>query len=242
MLGQATIASAWVPLGPGRPLWRVLASVGWTVSQVIVFGLQAAVRSEFIGVQFLVMMGLCLLVQWFLVQIPLWGLVASHGLSVHYRSADSQLGGQRPMQFGIRQLMVVTLVVGILLGLGRMIMTSLPLGPGAIWAIFVFLGVAATVMSLPLLLAALLPRYAVPAVLVVLVLAGVATMWEAPLSKVLGADGPSQDEFIWINTFTFLWVLVFPTAARLCGYELAGAGSNNSNSLPSASLSQANRP
>lgn len=222
MLGHTTIASAWVALGPGQLIWRALFSAAWTASLIIVFGMQAAIRDEGIGIDFLALLGLCLLVQWVLVQMPLWGLVFSHGLSVDHRNAARDRG-RRPMQFVIRQLMVVTLIVGVLIGLGRMIVTSLSPGlPGAEgWGIFVFLGVAATITSLPLLLAVLLPRFALPAVIVVLILAGVATMWEVPLSVLLGADGPSQREFIWLNTFTFLWVIIFPTAARFCGYGLA---------------------
>jgi hypothetical protein len=132
----------------------------------------------------------------------------------------------RQLQFGIRQLFVLTAIVAVVLGALRALVLLIiarigDKGMGEA-AIFIFLAVAAVVMTLPLVMAALLPRLAVLATLAVLVLIGVATYWELPLLSLLPKTaGPDMWHFIFINTITSAWIVVIVGALRVGGYGLA---------------------
>jgi hypothetical protein len=131
----------------------------------------------------------------------------------------------RNWQFGIRQLLIVTTIVGVIFGIGRLVVSTLladldlSRGEGPI---FLFLAFCAVVFTLPLLIAALLKRWTVVAVLVVLVLIGAATFWEAPLLQVITKSGsrPNAYDLLAVNAFTALMVLVVAALVRLNGYSL----------------------
>jgi hypothetical protein len=79
-------------------------------------------------------------------------------LKLRHADLDSD---PRDWQFGIRQLMIVTALVAVLLGIGRWVVSTFGERPvGVPWAGLAFMVVAAAVVSLPPLLAVLL-RYAI---------------------------------------------------------------------------------
>jgi hypothetical protein len=173
-------------------------------------------------------MGACVLVQWLLVQAPLWVLAARYDLKIRHRGESSPFQGTGQLQFGIRQLMILTFIVAVLLGIGRMLVINFAAAftvGGGDAPIFIFLAVAGVLMTLPLVLAALLPRHAVLATLGVLAFTAVATAWELPLmNAVMARGGPDQWHFIWINAFQAGWVLTVIGLLRLGGYSLAPPG------------------
>jgi hypothetical protein len=123
--------------------------------------------------------------------------------------------------------MIFTAIVAVIFGLGRLVVTRL--GPhlslegGPDIPIFIFLVVASIVMTLPLLLAGLLPKYWWQAVLVVLLLIGVATAFEVPLiNSFASGGGPDVWHLVWLNTFTSAWILALVLVARVSGYRLGG--------------------
>jgi len=128
--------------------------------------------------------------------------------------------------------MIVTAVVAVVLGIGRAIVVWLissdEFRAGPI-LIISFLAIAGIVMTLPLVLAALLPRLAVPASLVVLVLIGLATAAELPLLMALSGPVPGggthAGHFYGINGFQCFWVLAVIGALRLGGYGLTASKS-----------------
>jgi hypothetical protein len=139
---------------------------------------------------------------------------------------------ERPTQFGIRQFMIFTAIVSVILGIGRALFPYLPLLGDARgeWPIFLFLAIASIVMTLPLVLAALLPRYALPSVGGVLILIACATFAELPLLNTLlknrgGPGGPDIWHFLWINGFTVGWILAMTGLVRWAGYRLQTRGS-----------------
>ena len=228
LFGQTTLAAAWAALGPlpwfvRLPLALLWIMILWTCV-LFNIGLHGGPDAEF----YLVLAG-CLLGQWIVVQLPLWGLALSQGLHVQHRS-DAGLSAfpdelPRQLQFGIRQLFVLTAIVAVVLGALRALVLLIiarigDKGMGEA-AIFIFLAVAAVVMTLPLVMAALLPRLAVLATLAVLVLIGVATYWELPLLGLLPKTaGPDMWHFIFINTITSAWIVVIISALRVGGYCL----------------------
>jgi hypothetical protein len=225
MLGQTTLASSWTAIGPGLLLWRLPLSLAWIATLVIAFALNPSVggpRGEVV-----VLIGGCLLGQWLLVQIPLWWLALAHGLRLWHRS-DVAAGPTRPPQFGIRQLMILTAIVAILLGVGRVIAPALLSGTQGSreWSIFLFLATAGILMGLPLLLATVIPRYAIWAVPIVLCLIGAATWWEMPLLNQLAGTrpGPVFWDFVWINFFQSAWIVFVMLLLRGFGYGAAPSG------------------
>jgi hypothetical protein len=136
MLGQTTLAAAWAPLGPGPLVWRLPLSLIWLALLALGLTLNLALHRGPPG-DFVILMGLCLLGQWVLLQFPLWGLALGYG--IHLRHADDALeSDRRQRQFGIRQLIIVTAIVGVTLGLGRMLVarfaTQIDLGGRYCWA------------------------------------------------------------------------------------------------------------
>ena len=225
MFGQTTLASSWTAIGPGPLAWRVPLSLAWTVVLVIAFALNPSVGGPPGEVVFL--LGGCLLGQWLLVQIPLWWLAVAHGLRLWHRS-DIAAGPTRPPQFGIRQLMILTAIVAVLFGAGRAVVPALVDGMQGSreWPIFVFLAAAGILMGLPLLLATVIPRFAILAGPVVLCLIAAATWWEMPLlNQVAGArPGPVFWDFVWINFFQSAWIVFVMSLLRGFGYGVQPSG------------------
>src|SRR5262245_42364286 len=79
MFGQATLASAWTAIGPLPLLWRLPLSLGWIASLVIAFLLNVAFHSP-PSVEIALIMSICTVGQWLVVQIPFWGLAVGYGL------------------------------------------------------------------------------------------------------------------------------------------------------------------
>jgi hypothetical protein len=81
-------------------------------------------------------------------------------------------------------------------------------------------------MTIPLLMAALLPRWSIIAVPAILVLIAGATLRELQLVALVQGPtgGPDQWHLMWINSATAGWVLLVVFILRLGGYRLASAG------------------
>src|SRR4029453_6695232 len=90
--------------------------------------------------------------------------LAHHSDEAVYSDLDRK---PRQLQFGTGQLMMLTLVVAVVLGILRWLVLALVarLGDRGMGEapIFIFLAAAAVIMSVPLVMALLLPRYWVPA-------------------------------------------------------------------------------
>jgi hypothetical protein len=226
LFGQALLASAWIALGPFWLPLRLALSLGWIAAlwlSVIV------ALDNGPGLDFALLLGACLLGLWLVVQVPFWGLALYYGIRLSHRSAVTLQTTNRQRQFGIRELMVLTAAVAIMLGAGRALLLWLAERIGNDISreapVFIFLAAAAIALGLPLLLAALLPRWASLAVPAVLVLIATATWWELPLVALVQGPGGGPDywHLAWINFFTALWALLVVVILRLGGYGLATA-------------------
>jgi hypothetical protein len=221
LFGHATLAAAWTALGPGKLVWRLPLSIVWVGMLGVAIAVNIAINGGPDGAA--IVLGACFLGQWIVLQIPLWAVAL--GFRMQLRHVNDVQSQPSQLQFGIRQLIIVTAIVGVMLGIGRVIVTNL--GQSVDWnheaPIFIFLAMAAIVMTLPLLLAALMQRWASLSVILVVTLIGLATIWEAPLLRVsLGSGpGPNTMDLAAINATTALFVLVFTGVVRLCGYRLA---------------------
>ena len=230
MFGHTTAAAAWAALGPGLLLVRLPLALLWVVMLPAALAINIGIHSG-PGVEFAVLFSGYLFGQWLLVQLPLWLLVILFGLKLRYRVASSMTSDPRDWQFGIRQLMIVTAMVAIAVGIGRLVVIhfgdrvreSGPDGP-----ILAFLVVVAVVLSLLPLLASLLPRYSVWATLGTLIVLALATAMEANLARQLGlGPRPNVWDYIALNVTTVAWVLLFASVVRWSGYALGTPRAEN---------------
>lgn len=221
MFGQATLASAWAALGPAPLLWRLPLSLGWVAILVIAFLVNISVNNFGGNIEVALILGGCLGGQWLLVQMPLWGLALGYGVNLRHR--DDPPLAIRERQFGIRQLMILTAIVAVVLGACRWVVTAAMAElQGTNWgeaAVFFMLAAAGIVMTLPLIIAALLPRFAWLATAGVLVLIWLGTWYELPLVNMVGG-GPNIWHLAFINGFQAAWVLAVVGLLRLCGYGI----------------------
>jgi hypothetical protein len=222
IFGHATLAAAWAALGPGPIGWRVPLSLVWIVMLPIAIAINVSMNRGPDSAA--VIIGASLLGQWLIVQLPLWALAIGYGLRLRHVDDWKKMEGRPTRQFSLRHLMVVTALVGVVLGIGRIsvgwLIESYSRDHEA--PIFIFLAVAAVVLTLPLLLAGLLRRYAISAVLLVLTLVGFVTAWEVTLLQLIpggGGPGPQTGHFVGINAFTAATVLAGVLLVRLNGYE-----------------------
>jgi hypothetical protein len=249
MFGQATLAAAWTALGPLPLLWRLPLSLGWIAALAIAF-INLVGRGG-PSMQVALVIAACLGAQWLLVQVPLWGLAVGYGVWLRHWSDPPQTVQDR--QFGIRQVMILTGIVALVLGVCRWIVGETAMyfqsTDWQVVIIFIFLTFAGIVMTLPLLIAGLLPRYSLVAVAVALFWIAVGTWIELPLVMVLPTrgGGPNFWHLALINAFQAAWVLGIVALVRWCGYgigqphgenpfasnaQLAAAAAKTGESLP----------
>jgi hypothetical protein len=156
------------------------------------------------------------------VQVPLWGLAIFGGLHLRHTD-DIRPPGREERQFGIRQLMVFTFIVAVVLAIARLMVSHLGnnfrTNDTLTWA---FLAAVAAVTTLPLLLAAVLERRALLALIFSLAVLVACTLWERPLlSSVSPGGGPNIWHFVWINGCSAAWVLAIAGILRWGGFRLS---------------------
>jgi hypothetical protein len=230
VFGQATLAAAWTAFGPLPLHWRLPLSLLWIASLIAANAFNSMFCFGGLLDEFDYFLAACLTGQYALLQAPLGGLAFGYGLRLRSREETSRTFSAREMQFGIRQLMIFTTVVAVVLGAGRIAVMYLHPSPEyqASVAFFVaFLAVVGILVSLPLILVALLPRFAIPAVAVVLMLVGLFTAFELPLYNRFDSNGFSNILFyVYINCFTAAWILVIALLVRISGYGFSRPGTD----------------
>lgn len=223
LFGQTTMAAAWTAFGPGHLLLRLPLAMLWVVVIIAAFAAGLAMHQD-AEPAFIVGISISLFGQWFLVQIIFWLTIFAWGLRLRQLDDERQDIDPGERQFGIRELMIFTAIIGVTLGIGRIVVQSTAgIGVNGEFVIFLFLGVAAVFVTLPLVLAALLPRHALVACGGVLLLSGLVTVLEMPALELLPRRGGGPDffHFLWINLFTIVWVLLVTAVVRANGYRLA---------------------
>lgn len=224
LFGHTSVAAGWAALGPGRLTWRVPLSLLWLALPIGALAINPRIHGG--SGNFVVVMIALVLGQWLLSQLPLWALVIRQGIRLRYKDETDQLVDVRERQFGLRQLILMTALIGVILGIGRLaaplIVHRFEIPKNDLF-IVAFLIVAQVILSLPLLLAALLQKRSLLAVQLALLLIALATVWEHQLLQLLVGPSPSvvNHLFIAINSGTALISLVLLTTVRLNGYRLA---------------------
>jgi hypothetical protein len=122
MFGQAALGAIWCALGPLPLTQRLPLAVLWLATVSMAFGLNLAREAVLNGLIMFAMFGGILLLQWVLVQIPLWLLTARLKLRIIHESEALAEIYQAGQQFGIRHVLILTTLVAMVLGLGRLVL------------------------------------------------------------------------------------------------------------------------
>ena len=220
--GHTTLAAAWAAFGPGKLIWRLPLSLVWV--GMLPVPLAVAISRGDGPEGFAILLVGCFLGQWLMLQFPLWGLVIGFRLQLRDIGGSQDSFDARQSQFGIRQLIIVTAIVAIAFGIGRIVVGNVPESIGEELPVFAFLAIAASVQTLPLLLAALMRQRALLGVSGALLLIAVASAVEVPLLSVIEpGSSPGTPIFISINSFAALTILTICFVIRRNGLCLGRA-------------------
>jgi hypothetical protein len=224
LFGQATLAALWAALGPGPLTLRLAGSLAWIFGLPLAIAINVRLHGGPPGATMPVFIGLCLLAQWTVLQFPLWGLVLGYRMRLVHAEERRGIANLKEGQFGIGQLIWVTAIVGVFLGIGRATILVLE-GQlnlrGSFPPSFVFVGVAAVVLTLPPALAALMKQEAAHAVGAAVVLSGLVTLIETPLLQTVEQSAePGLGHLLGINACTAAAVLAAMGVVRWCGYRV----------------------
>lgn len=220
MLQQVVLSAAWAAMGPGPWLIRAPLSLAWACLMGIAMAVPAMFSDR--GGENPAEIVLFMALLWLGAQVPLWGVSRAFGLRLRHQATAVPELEYRQRQFGIGQLMIFTTGVALLLGIGRMLIVSQLVTRSMQQELpFVaFLLTAQLVMSLPLIIATLLPRHVIWGVLIALVLMAGVTCVEIPLAKqFIGTGNDDKWIFSCLNLCSALWVFAFAAVVRWSGYH-----------------------
>lgn len=171
--------------------------------------------------------------QWLLVGGLLWIVIRMRSLRLSHVSEIPPDTGASDQQFGVRDVLLLTAVIGALLAAIRWLpVAKTALGEGALgggFAYFAYLALCNVFILLPLLVAPLLRRYALVATLVALVFVAVVTIGQNSALEWIAKVPSSMQLLIWhriawaTNYVQALWVLLALGIVRAGGYRLAAA-------------------
>lgn len=216
------LAAAWTAFGPGRLLIRLPLSLAWGALMGLSIDLPLSLVEGPRQFGYFLLLTSAL---WLVAQVPFWGVANFFHLKLHHQGTTPSASDERSGQFGIRELMVFTALVAVLLGLGRWLLQSVPNLFSAddelkFWG---FLFVSQIAISVPLICATLLPRRVFAGILVSLLLIAGFTAVQSPLATQIMGGSPNDEFslFIGTNFASIFWVFVFAPVIRFSGYHLA---------------------
>lgn len=218
----------WAVLGTQRLVVRlVLIFVGMaTVALTLVIPILQA--GEMRGLMLPAILTLAGVTLSALVAAPLWQLTARRGIQLRHVNELSPVVRGADQQFGIRELLVITVITAALLGGVRWLIEIRPiLKSGSVGATIVFyIGMVVLIVFglLPLLVAPLLRRFALPLTALGILLLAVGTVIEIPIAHRLGTISNKTWPVFWSMNFTqAAWLLATLGTLRAGGYRLAGS-------------------
>jgi hypothetical protein len=216
LLQHVLLAAMWFAFGPG-PLGT---RFGWSLIWVAVMGgsLGAALVVMKMPNQIMPFV-FALYALWLIGQIPGWLVVRSLRLQIALPTTETEGAGIRS-QFGLRHLLVFMLLICVLLGLGRAMLSSgLNILSRDLQHMALML-VGHVLVQFPLAMGALLHRWTVVGILAGLLLVAALTMGEIQILRQV-SHGLNVTSIYWTNGTAAAWTLVFALAVRNCGYRLA---------------------
>ncbi|HUE74095.1 MAG TPA: hypothetical protein VMP01_24655 [Pirellulaceae bacterium] len=227
---QASVAAAWMALGPLQLRVRGPGSAAWVLLAATLLAINIAVNSPRSDEG--VLLGASFVGVWLFVQAPLWLARGIYRLRLEPWTDSNPFAIVGEHQFGIRQLLVVTAAVAMSLGFGRLMILGFSPnqrllafgGPHVEMIVIVGLFIICnSLVAFTVITGALLPRHWLFAVALGCCAASVITLAEWNLfAKLVGGPGKWQSLLIigGMNGLQFCWLLLNLLAVRLAGYRL----------------------
>jgi hypothetical protein len=225
LFALTALGAAWTVLGPWPLLLRVPLAIMMQLVGLVAMTKNVSMPGPGIDPEFLGVLGGAMLGQWVLTQAVLWTVAVFRGL----RLQIAMQSARNDMQFGIRQVMILTAVIAVTLGAGRLVIQYLRwsdnVGPfdWEVVLLFGFLVLANTLITVPLIFSVALPRKAVLATGVALAFAVLTTACEIPAFELVRPAGSAGDDwpvFVIMNLAQTLWIAAALSILRFGGYRL----------------------
>jgi len=223
MFGQTTLAATAIVFLRAPLALRLPVSVFWVFMLGAGLALNVGLNGGPSDMGFV--FGALVFAQWLVLQLLLWPIRFAFAIKLSHIQSEPSVSDPSRHQFGIRQLMIVTAAVGVLLGVGRVMVPVLIDRLSVLrhdLPVHAFLVVAEVILTLPLVLAALLRRFTFVGTLLALAFVAGATFVEVPLLQLLaGNNGIETSDFVGVNAVASALVTAALTAVRMNGYSLA---------------------
>jgi hypothetical protein len=216
IFSQVSLVAFWNALGTGRLFLRTIGailavSILWAFTFLLVMQTYMGKTTDSIW------MGVTMLIQWVVVQLPLWWLRLSSGWRVRLPTETIGSSERGNVQFGIKHLLFWTTIVGVFLGLGRFLLSGEGFHSHDAIAYGLLL-VFDCLFAWPTLLAGIATRRPVVGTAISLLFTIVITAAETYIfSKLLGGD----DGVFWgLNSAQFIWMAGSTLVLRYIGFQL----------------------
>jgi hypothetical protein len=222
MFSQTAVAATWAVFGPAPLIWRLPLSLIWVTLLFGAWSIENALENN--GTEGAAgIMGLHLYGEWLVLQVPLWLVSIACGAQFVPINEQPRSSAQRPGQFSLLHLIVLTAIIGCGLTIGRLLVPEMQAAVVRVgeWGMYKSLALAAVVLTLPLILAALSPRWYVLATGLSLLPIALTTIWEPPFLSLVGENFLTDLHLVCINIVTAAWILLFVLVLRTNGYRLA---------------------
>ena len=225
VFAQTLLAAVWTAWAPMAFPWRL--GSGLLAICFIIFVLTLAIRRSAPGDDIgPIVYGVILLIQWALLQMPLWFARAAFGHRLAFQEGPRRHSG-RELQFGVGQLLALTACIAVLLTLARWLYSQGAIEEfGRDWRLF--LAVVAILAAFPVL--APLPAIwgafasrAIASLTVAAVFLAALTIAQWYAFDAVTGDSTELDFFAVMNGSLFLVTAATLLSVRFCGYRLIGA-------------------
>ncbi len=225
IFAQATLIAVWTSWGDARAIVRIGTGtllIGLVTAAVLAMGLRDTSPSEAIAI------AIAVPAQWLAVQLPLWvfRLMCDERLIIDGANPPARLS--KDSQFGLKQLLVWMLILGIVMGIARAVLPRDVLqgnrvGARETLAIVLTLLVFNSLLAWPMIWATLRSRLLLVWIPIAVVCGIIITFCEIGIfnATMPGGDG---EIFYVLNASQYLFVGGSLLLARLCGYRLRCAG------------------
>jgi len=224
-IGQSALIAAW-----GIGAWKLRGCVALVILGLTLAGIACDSVSRGIGA-YPELLGILIggLLNWSLMFGALVIIRKKYGLRLQHCIQPARQFPPTDRQFGLRQLFYVMAVVGVILGVGRTIVTperlqyAANLGFYTLIIIYIMVSIVLMLTLLCLTLAMLQQRpLALVAVPLALFVVGLATAFELLLlNYMFPGEGPDKSIFVWINLIGFGWTVLYLLLIRLQDFVLA---------------------
>lgn len=221
IFGHTTGICIWASLGQGSHLLRGILAVFY------LFGLWLAVmvffaKQSFARIEFALSLGSAILLQALLIFGFGWLARVFNGLSLVSRDALANMPIR--FQFKIKHIMILTVAIACLMAVSRGLILTLVKSEVDYEDIivFLFLGMAAVLITIPIAFACLLPRYfGIGLIVALLGCAAITVIEHSVFIALIDYNGPDFYHMLFINLFSAIFVFIFSMVLRWFGYRIS---------------------